>query len=93
MVLPVKRRNSRLCSSRRRRADGASARYELTDGAAMQRHARADAVVQPQGPMFCFDAIEIDDLAIEHCADVAGLVERVDEPLKHDMWRVVAHRG
>src|SRR6476660_8420268 len=66
---------------------------KLADGAAMQWHARADAVMQPQGPMFCFYAIEIDDLAIEYCADIAGLVERMDEPLEHNVWCVVAHRG
>src|SRR5258708_4430117 len=59
----------------------------------MQRYARARRVVQSQRPVLCFDAVEIDHLAVEERADVAGFVERMDEALKHKMRSVVAHRG
>src|SRR5580765_6064879 len=47
---------------------------QLADSAAMQRHARADGVVQPQRPMLRFDAVEIGHLTVEKRADIAGLV-------------------
>jgi len=71
---------------------GGQRQIELADGAAMQRHPRADGVVQAQRPVLRLDAIEIDHLAVEQRADVAGLVDRMHQALQHHMRCVVAHR-
>ena len=66
---------------------------QLADGAAMQRHARAASVVQPQRPVLGLDAVEIDHFAVEQRANIAGLVQRVHQALQHHVRRVVTHRG
>ena len=65
---------------------------QFADGAAMERHSRAGAEMQPQRPMLGLDAVEIDDLAVEHDADIAGLVHLVRQPPQQSMAARLAHR-
>ena len=43
--------------------------------------------------MLGLDAVEIDDFAVEHDADIAGLVDLVDEPPQQGVAAGVTHRG